>query len=208
MITWGIELQNSRTYLGDDGTPLSSNYTNPLDVLQLYARADNLPSVIDNDATSHLTLGRQTVSIGSKRQIERVSYANVIKSYNGVHWVSHSGQDVQLHAIYVVPINRRPSIQTNILDNELKSDKEQWQRRLWGLHFIKREILSERVSNLQSEAFIYGLEENDSQRSQTPNRAYTTVGFRLFREAQANQWDNDIEAAYRSGTKVCLKQPC
>ena len=163
--------------------------------------------MIDYDATSHLTLGRQTVSIGSKRQIERVSYANVIKSYNGVHWVSHSGQDVQLHAIYVVPINRRPSIQTNILDNELKSDKEQWQRRLWGLHFIKREILAERVSNLQSEAFIYGLEENDSQRSQTPNRAYTTVGFRLFREAQANQWDNDSEAAYRSGKRYASSNP-
>ena len=128
-ITLGFELQDSRTYLGDEGTPLSSSYTNPLDVLQLYARADNLPSVIDNDATSHLTHGRQTVSIGSKRQIERVSYANVIKSYTGAHWVSHSGQDDQLHAIYVVPINRRPSIQTNILDNELKSDKEQWQRR-------------------------------------------------------------------------------
>ena len=88
-ITLGIELQESRTYLGDDDTPLSSSYTNPLDVLQLYARADNLPSVIDYDATSHLTLGRQTVSIGSKRQIERVSYANVIKSYTGAHWVSH-----------------------------------------------------------------------------------------------------------------------
>ena len=206
-ITLGIELQDSRTYLGDDGTPLSSSYTNPLDVLQLYARADNLPSVIDYDATSHLTLGRQTVSIGSKRQIERVSYANVIKSYTGAHWVSHSGQGDQLHAIYVVPINRRPSTQTEIFDNELESDKEQWQRRIWGLHFIKREILSERVSALQGEAFIYGLEENDSQRFQTPDRAYTTVGFRLFREAQANQWDTDIEAAYRSGTRYASSNP-
>ena len=93
------------------------------------------------------------------------------------------------------------------MDNELESDKEQWQRRIWGQHFIKREILSERVSNLQGEAFIYGLEENDSQRFQTPDRAYTTVGFRLFREAQANQWDNDIEAAYRSGTRYASSNP-
>jgi len=61
----------------------------PLMSCSFFPRADNLPSVIDYDGTSHLTLGRQTVSIGSKRQIERVSYANVIKSYNGVHWVSH-----------------------------------------------------------------------------------------------------------------------
>ena len=52
--------------------------------------------------------------------------------------------------------------------------------------FALREILSERVSNLQGEAFIYGREQNDSQRFQTLDRAYTTVGFRLFREAQAN----------------------
>ncbi len=67
--------------------------------------------------------------------------------------------------------------------------------------------MSERVSNLQDEAFIYGLEENDSQCFQTPDRAYTTVGFRLFREAQANQWDNDIEAAYRSGTRYASSNP-
>ena len=35
--------------------------------------------------------------------------------------------------------------------------------------------MSERVSNLQGEAFIYGLEENDSQRFQTPDRASTPL---------------------------------
>ena len=33
------------------------------------------------------------------------------------------------------------------------------------------------------------------------------MGFRLFREAQANQWDNDIEAAYRSGTRYASSNP-
>ena len=146
MIALGIELQDSRTYLGDDGTPLSSSYTNPLDVLQLYARADNLPSVIDEDATSYLTLGRQTLSIGSKGQIERVSYANLIKSHIGAHWVSHSGQGDQLHAIYVVSVNRRPSTQTNILDNELESDKEQWQQKVMRTTFHqKRSLVRARV---------------------------------------------------------------
>lgn len=206
-ITLGMELQDSRTYLGDDGTPLSSSYTNPLDVLQLYFRAENLPSVIDSDATSQLSIGRQTISIGSKRQIERVSYANVIKSYTGAHWVNQSSQGDQLHAIYVVPINRRPSAQTKIFDNELESDKEQWQQRIWGLHFIKTEVLSQRVSNLQGEIFLYGLREKDSQRYQTPDRTYTTLGIRLFREAQARQWDMDIETAYRRGTRFASSNP-
>lgn len=206
-ITLGIELQDSRTYLGDDGTPLSSSFTNPLDVLQIYFRAENLPSVIDSDATSHLSLGRQTISIGSKRQIERVSYANVIKSYTGAHWVSQSLQGDQLHAIYVVPINQRPGARKELFDNELESDEEQWQRRIWGLHFIKKEVLPRRVSNLQGEVFLYGLKEKDSPRYQTPNRAYTTTGIRLFREAQALQWDLDVEIAYRGGTRYTSSNP-
>ena len=203
----GIELQDSRTYLGDDGTPLSSSYANPMDVLQLYARADNLPSLIDADATSHLTLGRQTVSIGSKRQIERVSYANVIKSYTGAHWINQSQQGHQLHAIYLVPVTRRPSRQAALFDNELAADKEQWQRRIWGLHFIKQDILPKQLSNLQGEAFIYGLEEDDSQRVQTPDRSYVSTGFRLFRPAEIQRWDVDLEAAYRSGTRYASSNP-
>ena len=98
--------------------------------------------MIDNDATSHLTLGRQTVSIGSASDRTR----ELCKRHQELHRRAlgyYSGQDVQL-PIYVVPINLRPSIQTNILDNELKSDKEQWQRRLWG-HISSKENLSERV---------------------------------------------------------------
>jgi len=32
----GLELQDSRTYFGDDGTPLTNSFTNPFDILQLY----------------------------------------------------------------------------------------------------------------------------------------------------------------------------
>ena len=63
-VSFGFELQDSRTYLADAGTPLSSSIANPLDFLQLYARFDDLPGLIGPGSTSKLTLGRQTVSIG------------------------------------------------------------------------------------------------------------------------------------------------
>ncbi|CAN0599137.1 unnamed protein product, partial [Laminaria digitata] len=65
-ISFGVEIQDSRTYLADAGTPLSSSIANPLDLLQFYARIDELPGVFGEGSSSKLTLGRQTVSIGSK----------------------------------------------------------------------------------------------------------------------------------------------
>ena len=132
-ITLGVDLTESRTYLDDNDSPLSSSFTNPLDVLQLYVLTGNLPSVIDYDATSLLTLGRQIVSIGSKRQIERVSYANVIENCTNAHRVSDSSRGDQLHAICIVPINQRPNMLAEIFDNELDSDKEQWRRSLTSM---------------------------------------------------------------------------
>ena len=39
-VEFGVEVQDSRTYLGDSGTPLSNSVANPFDVLQAYAAFD------------------------------------------------------------------------------------------------------------------------------------------------------------------------
>ena len=206
-VSFGIELQDSRTYLGDSGTPLSNSFTNPLDVLQLYARFDDLPGVLGGASDSQLILGRQTVSIGSKRQIERVTYANVIKSYSGAHFISESERGDELHIIYVAPIARFPETRPAIDDNELASDEEQWGRRIWGIHYRRADILPTIVPSLWGEVFVYGLEEKDTDEFQTPNRSYVAPGFRLYREPQAGQWDIDLEAALRKGTRHATSDP-
>ena len=108
-VAFGFELQDSRTYLGDEGTPLTSSIANPLDVLQLYARWDEAPGLLGAGSASTLKLGRQTVSIGSKRQIERVDYANVIKSFTGAYLISTNDREDELHLLLVSPTRRFPS---------------------------------------------------------------------------------------------------
>lgn len=206
-VSFGFELQDSRTYSGDSGTPLSSSFTNPLDILQLYARADDLPGLLGPGSESRLTLGRQTVSIGSKRQIERVSFANVIKSYTGAHLISETDRGDALHLVYVVPTARFPTTRSELDDNDLEADEEQWGRRIWGVHYRRADILPDIIPDLWGEVFIYGLEEEDRSDFQTPDRSYVAPGFRLYRKPETGRWDIDLEAALRHGTRYATSNP-
>ncbi|MEL8055115.1 MAG: alginate export family protein [Pseudomonadota bacterium] len=206
-VTLGVELQDSRTYLGDAGTPLSSSFANPLDILQLYARFDNLPGLLGDGSDSRLVLGRQTVSIGSKRQIERVEYANVIRSYTGAHFISTADRGDELHAIYVVPTACFPTTRPDLDDNQWSGDEEQWGQRIWGVHYRRADILPGTVPGLWGEVFVYGLEEEDTEDFQTPDRSYVAPGFRLYRKPELGRWDIDLEAALRRGTRYSSSDP-
>jgi hypothetical protein len=206
-VSFGIELQDSRAYLGDAGSPLSSSFVNPLDVLQLYIRLNKLPGLLGSHSASQLMLGRQTVSIGSKRQIERVSYANVLNSYTGLHLMGTAPRGDELHLFYVVPIERFPARRPALDDNELAGDKEQWGRRIWGVHYRRADILPQTLPDLWGEMFAYGLEERDSSAVATPDRSYVTPGFRLYRKPQAGRWDLDLEAALRRGRRSATSNP-
>lgn len=192
-VTFGVEIQDSRTYLGDSGTPLSTSITNPLDVLQGYARM-SLPGPFG--APAHATLGRQTVSIGSKRQIERVDYANVIHNYTGLHFEA-ADEARALHLIALVPLERSPARRADLDDNRLSGDEEQWNRLIWGAHYRHRPA----SGRTWAEAFVYGLAEHDTQRTPTPNRQYVTPGLRLYRPPAVGLADFDVEAALRLGSR-------
>lgn len=206
-VSFGIELQDSRTYLGDAGTPLSASIANPLDVLQLYAKADGLPSLLGAGSSSSLRLGRLSVSIGSKRQIERPDFANVIKAYTGAHLVSENSSGDELHLLHVSPTARFPNSRPALDDNEMSGDEEQWGRRIWGVHYRRADILPGAAPGLWGEVFVYGLEERDTSDFQTPDRSYVAPGARLYRKPAVGQWDVDIEAALRKGTRYASSDP-
>lgn len=206
-VSFGVEFQDSRTYLGDDGTPLSNSISNPLDILQAYARFDELPGLLGDGSRTELTLGRQTVSIGSKRQIERVDFANVIKSYTGAYALSESARGDELHLLYVVPTARFPNRRPGLDDNELSGDEEQWERRIWGVHYRRSDILPDIAPNLWGEVFVYGLEESDSGDFATPDRSYIAPGFRLYRKPKTGRWDVDLEVAGRYGSRYATSDP-
>lgn len=206
-VDFGLELQDSRTYLGDEGTPLGTSVTNPLDVLQAYVRLSDLPGLSGAGSVTELTLGRQTVSIGSRRQIERVEFANALYSYTGAHLVSKSASGDRLHAFYVVPLARFPATGEALFDNQISGDEEQWQRRIWGVHFMDADGLGGLVSGLSYEVFVYGFDESDTAAFQTADRSHIAPGFRLTRAKEPGQMDLDLEAALRKGTRYATSNP-
>ena len=202
----GFELQDSRTYLDSADSPNTNSFTNPLDFLQLYARVETKDFLYPGvDAT--LTVGRQIPSIGSKRQIERIDFANVIKSYSGAYLQTKSKRGDEFHAFYGFLVGREPSDFALLDRNALRADKEQWGRNFWLAHYRRPNILPGLVSDLWGELFVYGLFETDKPDVQTPNRQYVWPGFRLYRGKARGRWDADAEIAWRFGSRRATSDP-
>lgn len=204
--TAGVEVQDSRSYLTDSGSAISSSYVNPVDFLQAYIQLP-VDNFFQTDYDGDLTIGRQTISIGSKRQIERVSFANVIKNYTGVRLKLKNSQSDEWHFFAVVPVKQYPDNFDDLLDNQLKLDEEEFNRLLWGAHYRKSDAFPSILANTWGELFAYGLHERDAFGNESPNRQYITPGFRIYRRAERTQWDLDLEGALRFGKRRATSAP-
>jgi hypothetical protein len=202
----GVELQDSRAYLVDSGSPLSQSMVNPLDVLQAWVLLE-LPFARRPETVSELRLGRMTLGIGSGRQVERFEFANVLTSFTGVHYRGVLGGGHELQAFYTAPVDRRPRDRDGLESNRHEWNREEWGRRFWGVHYRHAELLGTRLPRFWAELFVYGLDESDRRGVPTPNRNYLTPGFRLFRVPNAGSWDWEIETAWRFGSRRATADP-
>lgn len=204
--TAGVEIQDSRSYLTDSGSALSNSYVNPIDFLQAYLQLP-VKDVFQSGYDGALILGRQTVGIGSQRQIERVSYANVIKNYTGVRLRLKNSRADEWHLIAVVPLEGRPRDLDELLDNKPKLDQEEFNRLIWGAHYRKADAFPSLLPNTWGELFTYGLYERDAFGNESPNRRYVTPGFRIFRSKKPGEWNLDVEGAVRFGSRRATSAP-
>lgn len=92
-----------------------------MDLLQAYAEVA-VEDLRGQDTTA-IQMGRMTLDIGTRRQVERVEFANVIFSYTGVHIRSKTHGGTQWHALYAVPVTRLPAGRTALSDNNISGDE-------------------------------------------------------------------------------------
>ncbi|MCR9278062.1 MAG: alginate export family protein [Pseudomonadaceae bacterium] len=189
------ELQDSRVYLDDDGTPLSSSFVNPLELLQAKLWFGGGSA---NATRWRAEVGRMTLDIGSRRQVERNDYRNTVNAYTGAHVRIDRASRWAIDAFYVVPLTKDPDQRSERDANEPAWDDEQSTRRFWGLH---GHLPLAQDENLQLEAYLYGLQESDSTQLATVDRDLLSPGLRILKKPRPLQWDADIEVALRVGER-------
>jgi hypothetical protein len=190
----GLELLDSRSYLDDDGTPISNGIVDTTDILQAYWELDLGEGPFGIERSS-VKLGRMTIDIGGRRLIGRNRFRNTINAFTGVRWRAELPRGVALDAFYTAPVLRKPYEPNKLLDNEFDWDEEESGRRFWGIHLRIPDL----VPGASVELFSYGLHEQDKGEVPNPRRRYVEPGLRLFRPPAPGHWDLDLEGTYRYG---------
>lgn len=206
-LTLGAELQDSRAYGTDAGSPLTASLVNPADLLQAYVRFAT-PDPFDAKGEAELKLGRQTLDIGSRRVMERVEFANVISNFTGAYWRTRQPGGHEIHALIVAPVSFRPLDRPSLDDNRPQGDEEEWGRTIWGVHYRRANALPDLASGIWAEFALYGFHDEDRTGEPTPDRRYLQPNLRLFRAPAANRrWSFDLDVFHRSGTRRATSAP-
>lgn len=195
LIRIGAELEDSRITLADNGSATSSTrltptIANPLELLQAYVEIP-VSDLFVAGSQSTLRGGRMTMDIGSRRLVARNRFRNTINAFTGADW-QWQANDKIIRAFYTLPVFRQ--VDGNILDNHEKFDEEDTGIRFWGIYYSQPTFKADK-----GEAFLFGLNEEDTKNQPTRNRELYTFGMRFWREPVAQQIDYQIETVYQLG---------
>lgn len=185
-----LELQDSRTWLDDDGTPLGTDDVNTAEPLQLYVGWRN---GTDPQDSLSVRAGRMTFDIGSRRYFSRARLRNSLRSFNGLHVDWHKG-DWQLQALYTTPVQARPTSAGELDRNEHEFDREYSNVRFWGLHSAWFGL-----EKTTLDLSFFSLEEEDGHGLATRDRDIQTFSLRWLKTPAVSEWDYEAEGAWQTG---------
>lgn len=182
------ELIDARAYFADAPGAVSTSEVNALEL----SRA----SIGYSDGPVELTAGRFHLNLGSRRLTGRNAFRNTINSFTGVRldWRGKVGD--HLVAFYALPHVRLPVDRDELIDNEVRLDRESLDLTFWGAHYTRPDLFD----GVTLQANVFGLNERDGANGPTRNRHLFTWGARLHRAPQPGQWDLDLEGAVQTGT--------
>lgn len=203
----GAEFLDARQFFSDGGSeigysktlgPINVNNTeaNEADFLQMYG-AWSGENVADSGVDVEVKLGRQTLDLGSRRLIGRNVFRNTINSFTGALFRFRDSADQwQLRLFGMQPVERYPTLSGEILDGRHRFDEEAYRTYLGGGLFEWFNI----AYNINAEAYLYYLDENDRPGVATTDRHLFTPGVRFYRQPAKSQFDFEVESVAQVGT--------
>lgn len=183
----GVTLQDSRGWGIEESSPLGASDINTLELIELFA-------TVDLSEHASLTLGRQTLNLGSKRLVGNPNFRNAANGFTGarIDWESTGGGT--LTAFYLLPQQRLPSVRSELVNNAVEWDREDEDLAFWGA-FYELPVMQD----LSIEAYVLGLSEDDAGDMPTFNRNLVTPGLRLLTAPRSARFDIELEAMYQTG---------
>lgn len=190
-----LELQDSRAEFLDSGSRINNTIVNSAELLEAnFIWKSEGP--FQKGSESILRAGRFTLDLGKRRFVARNRFRNVIQGFSGLDWKWTARQGVEIRTLLTLPVNRQPTLATQLLSNDANFDEESFHQIFWGF-FIS-------VPNLpaghKGEISFFALHEDDANNFQTRNREIYTPGFRFFRPAKAGSLDYEIETMLQFGS--------
>lgn len=186
-IAFGGELVDSRAYLDDRDTLLTTSETDPVEPSQLWLRLDLAPRTT-------VQLGRLNLDLGSRRLLARNGYRNTINSFTGARLDLPTAKDGSLTLFWTMPHNRRPDDADGLRENRVVLDRERDELQLFGAYLGNHPTPLGRL-----DLYALGLAERDAPGYLTRNRRLGTVGARLRRRPAKARWDYDAEGTWQFG---------
>jgi len=181
-VRFQFEFEDSRIYLDDSGSWVTSQMVNEHDILQLHVSLV-FPGKPGSRPASTLSFGRQSFDLGSRRLFARNRYRNTTNRWDGLRWSIGSPQAWNLDAFFFLPVRLR----LHEMDRRVPGS------RFWGVYFSRP-----RKQGVSTEIYYFGLWE-DPDRLPGTKRRYTTIGGRAFREAKPGAFGFEAESAWQFG---------
>jgi len=190
----GAEVYDSRSWLGNSGTPISTNEVNAFEPVQAWIAAD-IARPFGPGTSLTLQAGRMQTNLGSRRLVASDDYRNTTNGYTGLRGDLGLGGGVKASFGYLLPQQRRPDDLPSLLDNKVRLDREGFDQVVWG-GVVSR---AKTIGPAMAEIGFYHFGERDTPGRPTRDRSLNIVTARVLRDPAPGAIDYEVEGIYETG---------
>jgi len=191
----GAEFLDARAIGADSGSGVNNTHADQADFIQGYVAWAN-QNIFYSGLGAEVVAGRQTLNLGSRRLVARNVFRNTINSFTGIKLRLLDYDRWQFNGFVTMPVVRYPNTADEII-NEVQDFDEEDTHTWFSGGFLELYNLG---FGINSEVYLYHLDEGDSIRNPTRNRRYFTPGMRFYIKPAKAEFDFQLEAIGQLGT--------